>query len=205
MPPETERLEPHLFDPGPVAPRPSRRRDRDAYFTPDWATQELLKAYPQLRGGRMLDPCCGDGRMAERLRARFDAVLLNDIDRRPGLTRCMDARNLELYAEARPDWVVTNPPFMYAGEIARLAVESARFGVALLMRCTFLEPCSGREWLTRRPPSAILALPRVSFTGGGTDSAPCWWFLWGQGFAGIKVVTAKEQAELWPARGPHAD
>ena len=169
-----------LLDPGSSSPRPSKRRRLDQYYTPHWATQELLKAFPEIRGNILLDPCCGDGRMAKALASRFDIVRLNDIEPSAGLLPDwrMDARNRELYAEARPDWSVSNPPFLLCGQIAAAALRGSLRGLALLMRCTFLEPCDGREWLTRFPPTAILSLSRISFTGGGTDSAPCFWFVW---------------------------
>lgn len=96
-------------------------------------------------------------------------------------------RDDRVYAE-RPDWVISNPPFTAAGEIVWRALRAEpRAGVAMLLRCTFGEPCNsspqaprnGRLWLPAHPPTAILMLPRISFTGDGhTDSAPCWWFLW---------------------------
>lgn len=186
-----------LLDPGPSSKPQSKRRERDAYFTPDWATQQLLHAFPEIRGGVLLDPTCGDGRMARALSSRFSRVVLNDIEPKPGVTQYhMDARNHVLYEEARADYVISNPPFLLSGPLAWMALQGARVGVALLMRCTFLEPCEGREWLTRRPPDAVLALPRISFTGGGTDSAPCWWFVWGPVTKGIRVARGDEHTQL---------
>lgn len=194
-----------LIDMGPASKKPSKRRERDTYYTPDWATQELLKAFPEIRGGTLLDPCCGDGRMAKALAPRFERVVLNDIEPNAELNNYnMDARNKQLYAEANADWIVSNTPFIGAGQIAATCLAAAPRGVALLLRCTFLEPCDGRQWLTKCPPSNVLCLPRISFTGGGADSAPCWWFVWHfydvgfhyPGRAPIRVVTGTEQAEL---------
>lgn len=186
-----------LIDTGKAERPQSKRRERDFYPTPDWATQALLSAFPEIRGSRMLDPTCGDGRMAQALASRFDVVLCNDIEPRPNVAQYhMDARNHLLYEEARAEWIVTNLPFNLAGPLAWMALHGASVGVALLLRCTFLEPCEGREWLTRRPPTAILALPRISFNGAGTDSAPCWWFIWGPVTPGIRVVRGDEGAQL---------
>lgn len=169
------------------------RRDLDRYLTPDWVTRALLDAFPEICGGRLFDPCCGDGRMARALAPRFDQVLLNDIDPAAPAQTHRDATDPELYRDADSDWIVTNPPFNLCGPIAWHATQQAARGVALLLRCTFLEPCEGREWLARQPPNAILALPRVSFTGEGTDSAPCWWFVWGVR-AQVRVQTRAEAA-----------
>lgn len=172
------------------------RRALDRYLTPDWATRALIIEFPEISGGRLLDPCCGDGRMAALLASRFSAVLLNDIQPNPSVNRWnMDARNVELYAEARPDWVITNPPFLAAGGIAWTAIHHAAVGVALLLRCTFMEPVESRSWLQRMPPTAILALPRISFTGdGATDSAPCWWFIWSPRVRPRVVVRGREES-----------
>lgn len=172
------------------------RRSLDKYLTPDWGTRALLKEFPEIKGGRLLDPCCGDGRMATRLAPRFESVHLNDIDPKVSLARWhMDARNSELYAEARPDWIVTNPSFLAASGIAWSAIHGATRGVALLLRCTFLEPCENRSWLRRCPPTAVLALPRISFTGdGATDSAPCWWFIWAEMVRPRIIVAGREES-----------
>lgn len=189
-----------LVPQGKAAPRPSRRREGDVYLTPAWATETLLEHAPDLRGQTLLDPCCGDGRMAAAVTPeRFTEVIINDLseaavhralpalDAVDVLVRYSlgDATWPSLYIPA-PCWVVTNPPFFAAGDIARAALQHARLGVALLLRSTWLEPCSAspkaprgeRRWLTRLPPTRQIMLGRVSFTGTGTDSAPCSWYIW---------------------------
>ncbi len=209
-------------DMGESAPRPARpRRELDVYLTPVWAVRVLLARVPELQGETLLDPSCGDGRMAQELRGRFRTVLLNDLDPKCALTQShRDACDPGLWLPA-PDWSVTNPPFVAAGDIARAALQHARRGVALLLRATFLEPCAaspraprnGRQWLTRRPPTRLIALPRISFTGDGqTDSAGAWWLVWLRGpdrqwIAGtIEVADAQPDQQVLPAsEGPPAE
>lgn len=190
-----------LVPQGKAAPRPSRRREGDAYYSPSWATDTLLEHAEDLRGQTLLDPCCGDGRMALALSSRFRLVRINDLDASAqaratallmeqdgGLYQFCDNRDAadDLIYVTSPCWVVTNPPFFAAGDIARAALRHARLGVALLLRSTWLEPCSAspkaprgeRRWLTRLPPTRQIMLGRVSFTGTGTDSAPCSWYIW---------------------------
>lgn len=182
-----------LFDLGPAGRREDRRREGDVYLTPTWATSVLLERCAELRGFDVLDPCCGDGRMAVQLLAagRFREVRLNDIAPPEHAASWViasrkDAADPDVYLPA-PDWVVTNPPFNAAGDIARVALQRARMGVALLLRATWLEPCgatkksprAGRSWLPRTPPTRIICLPRISFTGDGkSDSAAAWWMIW---------------------------
>ncbi len=172
------------------------RRQLDQYLTVPWATQALVEEFPEIKGTRLLDPCCGDGRMAMALASRFDIVELNDVDRFNRAAQYLyDASRPDLYEAHDCDWVVTNPPFSQAGEIAHQCLQHARVGVALLLRCTFGEPCKGRQWLIEWPPTALLMLPRISFTGdGSTDSAPCWWFVWSRSVRPRIVVRSRAAA-----------
>lgn len=189
-----------LLDPGPSSKPQSKRRERDAYFTPAAATQALLEAFPEIRGGRLLDPCCGDGRMAHALAPRFETVLLNDIepagDQHLVQPSRLDATRVELYSQAGADWIVSNLPFGLAGPMAWQCLRGARVGCALLLRCTFLEPCEGREWLTRNPPTAVLVMPRIRFSGTGTDSAGTWWLVWGPVAPGVRIVRRADISQL---------
>lgn len=168
------------------------RKERDRYFSPLWATRALKEQVPELRGGVLLEPCCGDGRMALELLGAFDQLILNDLAEPPprvapalqgmvGHTQG-DGLRPQLWELAKPDWVVTNPPFNLATDFARLALQHAKRGVALLLRCTWLEPTQSRAALLQEtPPMRVVALSRISFDGQGSDSAPAWWFVWLRG------------------------
>lgn len=179
-----------ILDPGKPVKKKRTRRERDAYYTPDWATATLIERVKEI-GGDILDPCCGDGRTARALLAanRVLKLRLNDIDpltvqrvaADPGLrgaeVSSLAAADPALYLP-RPCWVVTNP-WEGSGAIAWRALQHARRGVALLLRITWLEPCAGREWLRRLPPTRVIVLPRICYDGSGqTDSATSAWFIW---------------------------
>lgn len=171
------------------------RRENDRYLTPGWATATLIERAPEIYGETLLDPCCGDGRMALALASRFRLIRVNDLDpaslaktsallleqgdclyQPSGAAR--DATDPALY-DPPPDWLVTNPPFSHAGRIAWTALQHVEVGVALLLRITWLEPCKGREWLTRFPPTRMIVMPRIDFVGAGSvDSATCCWLIW---------------------------
>lgn len=169
----------YLIDPGPAGVRTSKRRQRDFYPTPTWATEQLIKHTPELSGDCLYDPSCGDGKMAKQISGRFDRLITNDFDPGCPADRHLDATGPEAWVlEKVPDWVVTNPPFSHSGQIATRALLHAKRGVAFLLRITWLEACAGRFWLRKIPPSRLLILPRISFTGAGTDSATCAWFIW---------------------------
>ncbi len=156
------------------------RRAGDRYLTPDSAFRVLLDRADEIRGSVLLDPASGDGRGAERVGRRFQRVVTNDLDPASPAEHHYDATGGDGMALwlLEPSWVVTNPPYSHASEVARLALQYSTRGVALLLRCTWLEPCRDREWLAETPPTRIIALPRISFTGQGSDSAPAWWCIW---------------------------
>lgn len=191
-----------LFELGPAAKKPSKRREKDRYLTPPMATNALMEAYPQICGDLLIDPCCGDGRMAAQLFDRFGRFIGNDIDRRASeaVDYCLDATQPATWACWRRrhgvGFVVTNPPFNRAADIAWQALEHGNH-LALLLRITWLEPVKERQWLARRPPTAMLVLPRVDFIGAGeTDGATCAWMIWGPVQPGIKVVRAEDVGQL---------
>lgn len=80
-------------------------------------------------------------------------------------------------------WVVSNPPFNQAPLIVPLAWAYAEIGIAMLLRLSFLEPVKNRGlWLNQCPPTELIVLPRISFTGDGkTDSVTCAWMIWRKG------------------------
>lgn len=160
----------------PEPDQKATRRKLDAYYTPPILTQALIDEFPEICGNVLADPCSGDGRMSEQLirAGRFKSAIVNDI-----AAGGLDATRAESWMTWKgADWVVTNIPFVHSGTIPWRAIE-AGIPAALLMRITFLEPVEDRQWLLRCPPTAMLALPRVSFTGtGATDSTTCAWFIW---------------------------
>jgi hypothetical protein len=102
------------------------RVERDFYPTPAWVV-EALAEHVELAGKNIWEPACGDGRMAEALKALGAAgVHATDIADYgfPG-TRRLDF----LTATSAPpgiDAIITNPPF---GSQAKLAVKFAETGL----------------------------------------------------------------------------
>ena len=211
----------HLFGEPALAKARTRkagkadRRALDRYDTPEWATAALLATFPHIVGDTLLDPCCGNGAMARLVGERFSTIRTNDCDPTVQADTHLDAADAALY-DPRPCWVVTNPPFNAAGDICYQAIEGltrsvlglggALFGVAMLLRITFAEPCgsspvaprNGRLWLERYPPTGLLVLPRIDFRrDGGSDSATACWFIWSRGGSeGFRVLTDEGLARI---------
>ena len=166
------------------------RRELDAYLTPWWVTDVLLERVSVF--GHVCEPCAGMGDIVGpvALAPRVTQVSTNDLDPHYDTATHLDATDLAFWRDQSFDWVVTNPPFLVADKIIPLAVAHAG-NVAMLLRLTYLEPCEGRAtWLAQHPPSHLIVLPRISFTGDGkTDSVTCAWMVWGSRYQqSIEIV-----------------
>jgi hypothetical protein len=160
----------------------------DHFPTPPWATRALcewLCLYAS--AGRLhvkemgaWEPACAEGHMARALAEYFSFVGASDVHDY-GFGERQDFL-LPDNIGRRSDWIITNPPFRLAEQFAKVAIERATHGVALLVRTAFLESASRYEGLFRfQPPTNILQfVERVPmFKGrlnrqGSTATAYCW-------------------------------
>lgn len=171
------------------------RRAWDAYFTPSSAVDELLRVV-DIRG-RVLEPSSGDGAIARPLIAHGCEVLTNDLN--PAMPSLMhgDATDPAWWKKGKGvPWVVGNPPFSLASTIVPLAFQHASEGVAMLLRLSWLEPCADRvDFLVKHPPTTLLVIPRISFTGDGkTDNVTCAWMVWSKRSALQAIRIARKGA-----------
>lgn len=157
---------------------------------------------------RVFEPCVGAGNIVNAIQRRYpDAFFAtNDLDERHDADTSYDATKPLLWTDARDmaiDWVITNPPFSEAFDIVRQAVETARVGVAMLLRTTWLEPTKTgpkAAWLVAHPPKWELVMERYSFDGSGSqDSAPTAWFVWSPYLESrIEVIPGRGRQEGLP-------
>ena len=182
------------------------RRKNDFYPTPEFATHELVKRVEIM--GCVLECCAGTNDIARPLAGNARKIWTNDYDFDRHHPFHFDAADKHGWMDFRRecgamDWVVTNPPFNQAAQIVPLAHGFAGIGIAMLLRLSFLEPVEDRgAWLNEHPPTSMIVLPRISFTGDGkTDSVTCAWMVWEKGKAGTitvaqnpKFVTAESRA-----------
>lgn len=166
------------------------RRANDFYPTPAALTAVLLDLVPELAGSAV-EPCAGDGTMAGALKCsgRLTRITTNDILAGFGCTTTSDARDPGAAVwQVAADWVITNPPFTWAGEILANAWAHAAKGVAMLLRLTFLEPTVARAELLRQlapflSDMIVFGQPRPSFTDDRrTDSVTTAWLVWQKGW-----------------------
>lgn len=155
------------------------RRENDFYPTPAWATDILLGTIGT-RLDVILEPCAGAGHISNALRRHYLQVVTNDLDPRFPADWHLDVLSDEFARRFKPDWVISNPPFAIADRLVPRCLEMAEWGVAMLLRLSWLEPTRARgEFLEKHPPSTLMILPRISFTGDGdTDNVTAAWFIW---------------------------
>jgi hypothetical protein len=171
-----------LFD-RPSTADDGERNALDLYETPAWMTASLLHHHPFFDSDIVLEPCAGDGSIVRALgRAGFNTIITNDLNVSHAADYHEDASRLEFWerSEFGPvDWVITNPPFGSAFAILEQSVLLARFGVAFLLRKTFIEPTRQRgPWFSVHPPTRMIGLPRHRFRGKGQDSCAVDWYIW---------------------------
>lgn len=198
------------------------RHDHDFYRTPALLTRTLLSRV-QLKGN-VLECCSGDGAIAQELeKHRYQSsyhvtfnVLTNDL-----VGQFCNQANVDVTQEASWDnlthgllsaeqsgkigwnhssrllpfdWVITNPPFSKAHKIVPLAYKYTQTGIAMLLRLSYLEPCSNRaQWLQQHRhnlSNLIVFSPRPKFRSdtSGSDSVTVPWFVWRKNWTGETQV-----------------
>lgn len=180
------------------------RHDHDFYRTPALLTRALLSRI-QLKGN-VLECYSGDGAIAQELeKHRYQPgypipfnVFTNDLVDRVHNHADVDVTQEDSWSSLahrllpaeQIDWVVTNPPFNKAHEIMPFAYQYTQAGIAMLLRLSYLEPCSNRApWLHEHRhnlSNLIVFSPRPKFRPdtAGSDSVTVAWFVWQKCWAG---------------------
>ena len=156
-------------------------------------TQELLH-YVSI-SGVILEPCAGEGFMAQSLTPFAKTLYTNDIQQKFQTDFSCDARDPDAvcyHCQPHPDWIVTNPPYKDAFAILQASFASAKRGVAFLLRQTFDEPTKARKiWLQNHADCLRFRIPispRPNWREGefnlktgrafSNDSTTNTWFVW---------------------------
>lgn len=162
------------------------RRENDFYPTlDDSAIGQLMKYWDVPKHASILEPCAGDLHLVKQLKdLEYYSVQYADL-KILGDCKYFDATSKYMWGnreteKGKPDFTITNPPFALAHKILPLAYEYSKYGVAMLLRLSYLEPCKNRAvWLAEHPISKIISIPRISFTGDGKkDMVATAWFVW---------------------------
>ena len=172
----------------------TEREVNDYYATPPSAVEMLLglEGFSEI----IMEPACGEGHIAEILKAHGHRVLATDlIDRGYGIG------GVDFFCMNKPMDVdiVTNPPYSMAKEFVEHAMEIVTDGhkVAMFLKLTFLEGQSRRELFKKYPPKTVyVSTSRIGCAKNGefkkdkngnlkADSAVAYcWYIWQKGFNG---------------------
>jgi hypothetical protein len=169
------------------------RVESDYYPTPAGLSRSLIQNVPQLPD-LCFEPCAGQGAITEVLRDSDRMVSGTDIQwvlncptdaaTREFWDYWADSMRRTLNIDCRNWATVTNPPFSLAAEILPLAYEYSPWGVAFLLRLTYLEPTENRSaWLIEHADNlryVIPVNPRPNFRRDkkGGDSCTVAWMVW---------------------------
>lgn len=159
-----------------------KRRANDFYPTPFHATEALLLEADEHIGPLVHEPACGDGAMARVIELYGRTVIASDL-----VDRGYGQPNLD-FLEHGPmaPAVITNPPFNLAAEFIETALSADYLDfAAFLLKATFFNAGKRVPLAWRQPPSMILPVAwRIDFTGGGSPTMDCAWFVWIRNFEG---------------------
>lgn len=154
----------------------------DFYPTPPWATRALFRHVIGPVAGRVWEPACGNGMMAEVIKEFTESGSLHASD-----VYDYGYGTTENFLTSRPsekfEWIITNPPFNAALAFAEAALERAS-NVALLVRLQFLEGKKRYEFFQRNPPRVAVFSERLGFNPGLWDPTrdrgvtAFAWFVW---------------------------
>lgn len=173
----------------------SERETYDYYATDPKALELLLEK--ESFAENIWECACGEGHLSEVLRNKgYNTKSTDLIDRGYG-EGCVDFLKA---TEAFEGDIITNPPYKYAEQFVRKAIELVTDGhkVAMFLRLAFLEGKSRRQLFDSFPPSKVyVASGRLNCCKNGdfsdesrkNSSAQAYaWFIWEKNFSGDTIV-----------------
>lgn len=163
--------------------------DPELFPTPPWGARaggELVRRLdPEAR--TCWECACGSGHMVHGLQDYFDRVVATDRHD----WGWSEAGVYDFLGDpgpppiARPDWIITNPPFGPAEPFIAAALERAQRGVAMLLRLNFLETSRREQLIWGARPVTVVApfIERLAITKGrwdpnGSTAQAYAWFIW---------------------------
>ena len=169
------------------------RQREDYYATEPLATEWLCKL--ETFQGPILEPACGEGHVAKVLMEHGYEVESRDLIDRGFGTPHMDFLSIDNLS-----WqgdIITNPPYKYAIDFVRKAIDIIPDGhkVAMFLKIQFLEGKARRALFRATPPKTVWVSSsrlKCAMNGDfekqeGSCQAYCW-FIWEKGWMGDTIV-----------------
>lgn len=180
----------------------AQRREKDAgiwardphdwYVESEWCSRRLFESERFL--GEVHDPACGMGNIVKSAQLCGVRAIGHDIINRSRLFCSYEINFLDKDWPYPVDNFASNPPFGIADQFVSLAINRAKYKVAMLLPATWHFGSKRAAWLKTTPLRRVLALtPRPSMPpgaviaagqkpGGGTKDFA--WYIWERGYVG---------------------
>ena len=177
-------------------------REQHDYYATEPKALELLLELEQF-DPYVWEPACGGGHLSEVLKSHGYKVRSSDIvDRGYKGTETLDFLKVKK-DDIKQDFsrdIITNPPYKYAKEFVKHALDISMDGVkvAMFLKLTFLESKARKKLFEKYPPKTVyVSSSRLQCAkngdfetyGKGVGTAVAYaWFIWEKGFKGDTVV-----------------
>lgn len=171
----------------------NEREANDYYATEPKAVELLLEK--ERFSDDIWEPACGEGHIAEVLKAHGHFVYATDlIDRGYG----NGGKDFLTTTVRNTMDIITNPPYKYAKEFVEHALDISDNGVkvAMFLKVQFLEGKARRKLFEKYPPKRIyVSSSRLCCAMNGefekyskSNAVTYAWFIWERGYTGEPVV-----------------
>jgi len=167
------------------------RVDKDYYATNPSAIDDLFKV--EKFDDHIWECACGEGHLSKRMVDLGKTVRSTDLVDRGYGDQFLDFLTCDIPTTGD---IITNPPYKYAVEFAKKALELTNNKVAMFLKLTFLEGQGRVPFFKKYPPKKIWVYSfRQSVARNGEaemfnkSSAVCYaWFIWEKGFVGAPEI-----------------
>jgi len=156
--------------------------------TPPWAARAGAEVIRDISPSIGLQACwecaAGAGHMVHGLKKYFRVVAASDVRDYGAGFHVLDflCYPRSPRGDDRPDWVVTNPPFVHAQEFVERGLQIARVGVAMLCRLALLESVGRFDLMSRltvlAPFSERVPIQLGSWDPDLSTATAYAWFVW---------------------------
>ena len=166
---------------------------KDYYATEPKATELLLEL--EKFSDKIWEPACGEGHIAEVLKAHGYEVIATDLIDRGYGEGGLDFLSVVPSNDGYDCDIVTNPPYKYAREFVEKALELIQPGrkVAMFLKLQFLEGQSRRILFRDNPPMTVYVSSSRLQCGKngvfeGSSTVAYAWYIWQKGHIGPTYI-----------------